>query len=62
MQSFIEAEKLDVEDLDISSTVDGSTTCDLVDEVLRAKWIEYHNSIANLAVISKRANLSKGGR
>jgi hypothetical protein len=59
VEQFIKSNNIDVEKVEIIGDREDNNFKDkLVDEILREKWIEFHNTHATLQIVSRTANLS----
>lgn len=58
LQSFVGVREIDLANVRVNETKDGSTHTLLVDEELRRSWSLFHAQVSGLRLVSKRANLS----
>lgn len=58
VQDFISLKGLDVNDIELLTAEDGRVRNEMVDKTLEGEFVDFHNKMAALRVISKSANLS----
>ena len=58
VQDFISLKGLDVNDIELLTAEDGRVRNEMVDKRLEGEFVDFHNKMATLRVISKSANLS----
>lgn len=58
VQDFISLNGIDVNDIELLTAEDGRVRNEMVDKILESKFVDFHNRMATLRVISKSANLS----
>jgi hypothetical protein len=58
VQDFISLKGLDVNDIELLTAEDGRVRNEMLDKTLEGEFVDFHNKMATLRVISKSANLS----
>jgi hypothetical protein len=57
-QEFIKRYQVDVADIELLTSEDGRVRNEIVDKELEQKFVDFHNELAKLRIVSKKGNLS----